>query len=252
MAGLGAAVAVAALAATAGARPGSSRTASSAVAAPSVSVMVVGNSRILHLPRTVRARATTVAVGAKRCAIAGATPLAALAALRRAGGPPFLLRDFGSCSRDPADARGLFVRALGGEYNRGPAGWVYKVSNRAGHAGAADPAGGFHRGGRLRSGARVLWFWCRTGGRCQRTLAVSPSVVRVPRGGRVSVVVRAYDDAARPVRARGAVVTLGGVRARARRDGRATLAAPSRAGRYQLRARRAGYTSGFPSRVLVR
>ena len=82
------------------------------------------------------------AVGRPRCAVAAGTPLAALAALRRAGGPAFRVRDYASCSRHAADASGLYVSARSArDRARGQDGWVYKVGNRVGTAGAADPRG---------------------------------------------------------------------------------------------------------------
>ena len=134
--------------------------------------MVVGKGRTLLEPATVAARATTLRVAGRRCAVGAATPLAVLAAADRAGGPSFALRDYGSCSRAARDAGGLFVTRVGPDRNRGRDGWVYKVGRRAGTTPAADPSGPFGTGRRIAAGARVVWFWCvlRTGG-CQRTLS---------------------------------------------------------------------------------
>ena len=219
---------------------------------PRVETMVVGQTRVLFGPRAVTARATTVRAGGRRCAVGAATPLAALAAARRAGAPGFAVRDFGSCSRSARDAGGLFVDRIGRERNRGRNGWTYKVGTRAGTAGAADPAGSFGDGRRLRRGARVLWFWCRLGPRgCQRTLVVRPAAHRVAPGAPLAVRVVGYDDAGRGRPVAGARVTLGRRSALTGRGGRATLVAP-RAGRHALRATRRGMVTAFPERVVVR
>src|SRR3954451_4248331 len=132
---------------------------------------------------------TTAKVGAERCAVAAATPLAALI---RSGVGPLSLRNYGSCSKRPADGGGAFVAGIGGDHNRGSDGWVYKAGNVPGTAGAADPSGPLGRG-RLRSGAHVTWFWCHVSARdngCPHTLVASAS------GGKSSlrVTVRQYDD----------------------------------------------------------
>lgn len=224
-----------------------------AAAPPRVKVMVVGRSGLLLAPRTVTARQVTVRASGKRCAAAAATPLAALAGARRAGGPSFTVRDYGgSCSRSARDGAALFVTRVGPDRNRGRDGWEYKVGTRAGTAGAADPAGPFGTGP-LRSGTPVTWFWCRLSrsGSCQRTLAVS-SRRSVGRGGRLRVRVRAYDDAGRAIAARGARVALGGRHARTNRRGIAVLRAASRAGRVRLTATRRGMVRAFDHRIRVR
>src|SRR4051794_20441522 len=146
--------------------------------------MIVGRSGVAFGPRTVSTAATTVAVGAKRCAAPVATPLAALAAARRAGGPGFSVRDYGSCSRRVTDSGSLFVSRIGADRNRGRNGWTYKLGVRSGTTGAADPTGPFGTGRRLRSGDRVTWFWCvlSRSGSCQRTLVVVPASRRIAPG----------------------------------------------------------------------
>ena len=101
------------------------------------------------------------------------------------------------------------MRAVAGERAKGAAGWVYKVGRRAGTTGAADPSGPFGHG-RLKRGARVLWFWCaQSGGEaCQRTLEVS-SAGSVAAGGMLAVTVRGYDDNGSGVPVAGATVRLG-------------------------------------------
>ena len=144
--------------------------------APRVPMMVAGRAHVLGGPRTVVARATTVPASGHRCAVGAGTPLAALAALRRAGGPGFHVRDFGGCSaRSPAASESLYVDRIGPDRARGADGWVYKVGRRAPGVGAGSP------GIRARSGQPVLWFYCHMGtGGCQRTLVLR--LLPAPRG----------------------------------------------------------------------
>ncbi len=127
---------------------------------------------------------------------------------------------------------------------------MYKVGSRAGTAGAGDAAGPFGSG-RLRPGARVVWYWCRVALACQRSLAVAPAARAVPRGGPLSVVVRSYDDAGRGRRVARAVVALGAARALTGADGRATLLAPATPGRYRVTAVARGLVPAFPETVVV-
>ena len=129
-------------------------------------------------------------VGGRRCAVGRATPLSALAGTRLKLG----FRDYGSCGRSPRDAGALYVKRIGADRARGAAGWVYKVGRRAGTTGAADPSGPFGRG-KLKRGARVLWFWCVqvSGEACQRTLEVASAPTVAP-GAMLAVTVRGYDD----------------------------------------------------------
>jgi hypothetical protein len=171
----------------------------------------------------------TVRVGDKRCAVAGGTPLAALV---RSGIGPLSLHDYGSCSKRPADAASLFVKAIGPDRNKGSDGWVYKAGNVLGTAGAADPAGPLGRG-RLRAGARVTWFWCHVTTRdngCPHTLVVSVS----PGSGSLTVRVRRYDDRGKGFAAAGATVHAGAATATAGSDGVGRLSLP--AGRYSVYA----------------
>jgi hypothetical protein len=222
--------------------------------APVVQAMVVGRGDAVISPaRPITASATTLAVSARSCPVAAATPLAVLAALRRAGGPAFALRDYGHCGASPADSAQLFVYALGGERNSGQSGWEYKVGGAAGSTGAGDPSGPSGNGQRIRPGERVLWFWCEASGRgCQRTLEVSVSGP-VSRSRRFTATVWAYDNEGRGGPVAGALVTLGGAGARTGgRAGHASLIAPSSPGRYRLVARRAGMVPSFPVDVQVR
>ncbi len=220
---------------------------------PSIETMVVGiGGEVLTSARAVSAGAASVVVGGHRCEVAAATPLAVLAVLQRGGGPGFRLHDYGRCGASPASSAQLFVDSIGGERNRGEDGWEYKVGNLAGSTGAADPSGARGNGARLRSGERVLWFWCvASGSGCERTLAVSASATAGP-GMPVRVTVRAYDNEGRPAPAAGARVTLGSSSATTASDGEATLAAPSTPGRYALAAGASSVVPSFPQMVIVR
>lgn len=238
---------VAAMAGTATAEPAEPATAAQK-GAPRVDHMVVFRRGAFVRDRVVAAR-TSARVGDRRCAVAAATPLAAL--LRaRPGRIDF--HDYGSCSRRPADSAGLFVRAIRGQVNSGLDGWVYKVGRRLGTAGAADPAGPFGSG-RLRRGADVVWFYCVfDDGSCQRSLELRRSVD----GRQVSVSVRGYDDAGDGIaigRARVVAVRRGRSKrrevARTDGDGRATLTLGP--GRYLLHAARRGTIRAFPKLVTV-
>jgi hypothetical protein len=220
---------------------------------PRVDVMVVGKSSVLQAPTTVAARATKVRVGRRSCTVATGTPLGALAAVRRAGGPPYHVRDFGSCSRRAADAGGLFVDRIGSEGNAGSDGWVYKVGRKAGTTSAADPSGPFGTGRRLRTGQQVLWYWCTLGSaeRCPPTLSIVLDAPRVAPGAPVRATVTAYDDDGHGTPAAGATFALGGATATAGPDGSATLAAPAKPGSYQVTATASGDVTGFPAKVEV-
>lgn len=225
-----------------------------AAAGPRVETMIVGrDGRVSFGPRAVTASEATVTAGRRRCRVASGTPLAALAAARRARGPSFAVADLaGSCSaRRARDSAGLFVRRVGRDRNRGQSGWVYKVGNRAGISGAADPSGPFGSG-RLRRGARVLWFWCRAALACERSLVVSPAALRVAPGAPLPVIVRAYDDLGRGRALAGASVTLGGARTTSGVGGRILLRAPASPGRYRLAASARGTIPAFGETIEVR
>ena len=223
------------------------------VAGPWVTTMIVGPKGTLFGPGTVDAAATAIAVAGKRCRIDAGTPLAVLSAALGARGPTFALRDYGDCSSNPADAGQLFVTTVGGFANRGADGWEYKVDERSGSTGAADPSGASGNGQLLRGGDRVLWFWCDTtaSGDCQRTLVIGASPERVAPGGRVTVTVSGDDNEGRGVDVRGAVVTLAGARATTNGHGQATLAAPRSAGSFSISAQAAGLVPAFPQVIGV-
>jgi hypothetical protein len=216
--------------------------------------MVVGTGgTILSPARTVTAGETTVRVAKKTCAVAAGTPLAALVALRRGGGPGFALRDYGNCGPSPRNSGQLFVYSLAGEMNRGQDGWEYKVDGASGTTGAGDPGGPRGDGRRLRAGERLLWFWCQAaGGGCERTLEVAPAVSTVARGGSFTVTVTGYDNEGRGTPVAGAIVTLGADFASTGSGGRATLIAPLAPGRYRVSVVRVGLVPSFPETIVVR
>jgi hypothetical protein len=218
-----------------------------AAPAATVDVMVVGKASVLRGPKAVRLEQRRVKVGGRRCSVGRGTPLSALAAM----GLPLKIRDSGACGSRPRDSGGLYVFQVAGERERGTGGWVYKVGNRAGTAGAGDPSGPFGGGG-LRAGQRLLWFWCRQAGNCQRTLDAVPDRTSVRPGEALRVAVRGYDDAGAGTAVAGATVRLGSATATTGADGTATLTVPSGAKRLRLRAERAGTIRAFPRQVTVR
>lgn len=216
--------------------------AAAAPAEASIRQMVVFKSG-KALTKSVPTRGLRVRVGHKRCAVASRTPLAVLF---RSHPGRIRLRDFGSCSRRTADSTQLFVRSIRGDRNRGRNGWVYKVGRKAGTTGAADPSGPFGTGRRLRSGQRVVWFYCKlsTGG-CQRSLSIRTTAD----AGVLSVRAVGYDDNGHGVVVEGATVKAGGMAATTGADGRARLALPP--GGYHVSARKKGLVRSFTERARV-
>lgn len=203
---------------------------SAQAAAPRVEAMVVSKAGAVTGPRTVRVGA----LGSGGCRLRAGLPIGVLRAL----GVPF--RAKGSCAS-------LYVFEVRGEREQGTGGWVYKVGHRQPARSASDPAG------RLRSGQRVLWYWCRLAGRCDRTLATAARAS----AGRIHVTVSSYDDAGRGQRVAGATVLVRrlGTSVRARfatgRDG--TVAIPTtRGARYRIDSRRPGTIPGFWTEVRAR
>jgi hypothetical protein len=204
---------------------------------------------VLRAPARVRLRRRTVRAGGRRCRVGGATPLSALAGVR----PKLKLRirDYGSCGRRPRDASGLYVAKVGKEREQGLGGWVYKVGDRAGSAGAADPAGPFGDGRLLHAGQRVLWFWCelQPSGGCQRTLAVTADRRSAAPGETLQVAVEGFDDRGDGVPVAGATVRLADATAVTGADGRAALTVPAASGRRRLVATADGMVRSFPAEV---
>jgi hypothetical protein len=220
---------------------------------PTVSVQVVGRTKLIAPAKDVVPKAFALKVGSKTCAVPDATPLSALEAVRRQGGPSFAVRDFGACSKRTVDAGQLFVRAIGSEANKGRDGWVYKVGRKGGSAGAADPAGPFGTGKRLRAGDRLLWFWCKQGSAgCQRTLEITPAATSVAPGASVAFTVRGYDDLGTGKAVPNATVTLGDQKATTDTAGRATLTAPAAVGTVPAGATAKGMADAFPAKVTVK
>jgi len=195
------------------------------------------------LTKDVSTRGLRVRVGHRRCAVASRTPLAVLFRIHPGR---IRLRDFGSCSRRAGDSTQLFVRAIRRDRNKGRNGWVYKVGRKAGTTGAADPSGPFGNGRRLRSGQRVVWFYCklRTGG-CQRSLSIRTTAD----AGGLTVKVVGYDDNGHGVVVEGATVKAGGMTAPTGADGRARIALP--VGSYRVYARKRGLVRSFAERARV-
>ena len=209
-----------------------------AVAAPRVEQLVVFRNGDAERD-LIGTRATRVRVDGERCRVPRATPLAALV---RSDVADVDIVDFsGSC--DPSS---LFVDAIGPNRNRGQSGWVYKVGNRQGSAAASDPSGPFGTG-RIKSGARVTWFYCVFAqGGCQRTLGLR---VREEGGGTVTARVSAYDDEGRGTRAANARVVAGGQSVQTDANGIATLTLPP--GRHRVYAEKGGHIRSFPEKVRV-
>jgi hypothetical protein len=217
--------------------------------AATVDVMVVGKAEVQRGPKAVKLTPRTVKVGGRRCAVGAATPLSVLAGTKLR----LRVRDTGSCGRRARDAAGLYVFQVGPDRAKGSAGWVYKVGNRAGTTGAADPSGPFGTGRRLRAGQRVLWFWCRLEGTgCQRTLDARPDRTVAAPGETLRVTVRGYDDAGAGVPVAGATVRLGAATAVSGADGVAVLTVAAGTGALRLQAARDGMVRSFPRRVTVR
>ena len=202
-------------------------------AGPRVRAMVVGRSgdvvagvKSVHLD----------AFRQGRCRVGRGLPLGVLHELR----VPYRAR--GGCES-------LYVFQVGGARERGRGGWVYKVGTRGGTAAASDPTGPFGNG-RIRSGAEVVWFWCRRALRCQRSLKVTGER-RVRVGRTLRVRVRGYDDYGRSRVIRGARVSVGRARVRTNRRGLATIRM-ARRGLFRLRAARRGLVPAFPIGIRVR
>ena len=214
----------------------------SATIAPAVR-QLVGFPLRVAVQEKVRARATTVRVSGRRCALATGTPLAALVRSRpgRLG-----LRDFGSCTRRARDG-GEPVRAIDPDRpqpRRGRLG--LQGGSRRPRAGARDPAGPFGRG-RLRTGQRVTWFYGRE---ARATSSARWSCGRRPgrrHGLGARDRLRRPRQGSRGRRRRGAPGRSD--RDRRRRGPRSFTAAP---GRYGIRATRAGDVRTYPQKVTVR
>jgi hypothetical protein len=223
-----------------------------AAAAPAqaarVDALVVGPHGTLRGPKAVSLKNRTVKVGHRRCAVGAKTPLSVLAALHL----KLRIRDQGACGTNARDAGALYVARIGRFGEKGRSGWVYKVGNRAGTTGAADPSGPFGTGRRLHGGQRVLWFWCTltASGGCQRTLDARPDRTTASPGEALRVTVRGYDDQGAGVPVAGATVRLGSATALTGADGVATLTVPASSGK--LRATADGLVPAFPREVTVR
>jgi hypothetical protein len=196
-------------------------------ATPRVQAMVVGKGGWTVGPRTVSV--ASLRVGS--CRLRAGLPIGVLRAL----GQPFKAR--GGCSA-------LYVSRVRGDAEKGAGGWVYKVGRRLPGRSASDPAG------RLKSGQKVLWFWCKQAGACNRTLSTSGRASN----GRMRITVTAYDDFGRGRRVSAATVIVREVGTSTRRTFRTatdgTVLVPvSRGKRYRVDSRRGGVIRGFPTTV---
>jgi hypothetical protein len=213
-----------------------------AQAAPKVEQLVVFKNGTA-VQKQVTAGAASVKVGKRSCAVGAGT---ALAALVKSKIGTIQLHDYGSCSSNPNDAAGLYVRRIRKDAAKGLSGWVYKVGNKVAPAGAGDPAGPFGNG-RLKPGARVTWFFCHTGSSgCQRTLALKAKALG---GGGLRVTVRAYDDNGRSRVARGATVHVGNLQAKTDSHGMATVTASP--GTRKVWAQSKGVVRSYTERIDV-
>jgi hypothetical protein len=185
--------------------------------------MVVGPGGAVIAQRNLKLSAARIAIGRRHCSVPRGTALAALVAGRF---------DLGVVDLAGCDPTQMFVRRIGTYRNHGAAGWEYKVGHRDPSFGAADP------GGRLRSGQRLLWYWCARAGACERTLEVTL------RGSRARVI--GYDDNGHGRPIAGATVHLDTTTVITGADGTATLTVTP--GRHTLYATKRGLVPSFAER----
>jgi len=207
---------------------------SASAAGPKVSTVIANRIGIVFGPKTTEAHSFVTEVGStkRRCQVAQGTPLAAL----KGTGVFFHLKDFGRCSMSTSASAGLFLDKLVDTTNTGTSGWTFKVNNRAGTAGAADPAGPFGSGS-LVTGDKIIWFWCvfDADWACQRNLVlVAPTTASA--GSSLSVSVRAYDDAGMWIPAVGARVSVGTAKVVTGVSGTVSIKAPDTPGSYLIKA----------------
>jgi hypothetical protein len=205
--------------------------------------MVVDKSGDVFGPERVTASKTRVRSSGRSCRIPQGLGLSVLAALDRVGGPSF--RSRGSCDS-------IYVFQVGRDRESGRGGWVYTVDNKLATVGASDPSGPLGDGRRIRSGQRVVWYWCNIGGRCQHTLRIRLSTSSTRRGSRFKVRAIAYDGQGRGRFRSGVRVSIGGSSATTGSDGLATLTAPRKTGAHRVRARATGLIPAFPEILTVR
>ena len=201
-----------------------------ASAATRVEMMVVGRTSTLLSARTVSLAKARVRAGHRSCTVPAGTALSGLLAARL----PLGVSDVAGC--DPAS---MFVRRIRGDANQGAGGWEYKVGHSDPSAGAADPVG------RLRTGQRLLWYWCVRAGACQRTLDLGFRFHH----GVAEVTVRGYDDTGHGRLVPGATVHFGTQSLSTNSSGYVDV--PSAPGRYLVYATKAGMVQSFPIEVGV-
>jgi hypothetical protein len=204
--------------------------AAAAARGASIQTMVVGRARTLSAAHSVNlsAKPATVRIGHRRCAVPARTALAALLA----SALKLSVTDAAGC--DPAS---MFVTSIGGERNRGQAGWEYKIGHADPSFSAADPAG------RLRPGQQLLWYWCARATDCQRTLSVTGAAT----GGTVQVRVFGYDENGHKQSIAGATVRYGAASELTDASGRASFALVH--GVQRLSASKTGLVPSFPIKV---
>jgi hypothetical protein len=197
--------------------------AAAVAAPPRVEALVVTRDGGIAAAGPVRVPAATVGTGDRRCRAGEGTPLAALAALRRVGGPSF---------RVTGDCGSLYVSRIGRQGETRLGGWVYKVGRRLPSVGAADPSARVAAApasrGSSASGRRVP---AHAGGPARRA--------RVAPGAALTVRVGAYDD-----RGRGVAAAASRSRSATRSRRPAATAGPS-----CRRRRRAGARPSPPARA---
>ena len=183
-----------------------------------------------------------------------ARPSSALAGLARPGGPAFTLRDYGHCGLGGPQL-GTAVRLRAWRARRTAArtaGSTRWAASRA-RPGRPTPSGIRGNGRLLRSGQRVLWFWCQaSAGGCQRTLErLAPS--SVARGGDADGAGHAAMTTKAAVRrSPGRSCGSGPTSPPTAPPGGPRLIVPVSAGRYPLSAVRGGLVPAFPETIVVR
>jgi len=204
-----------------------------AAASPTVDAQLVDRAGRVVGPRTVAVPALRVRADGRTCRLRAGLPIGVLRALK----VPFGAE--GSCSS-------LYVFEVRGQRERGAGGWVYKVDRRLPGVSASAPSG------RLRSGQRVTWYWCRQAGACQRTLETRSTLA----GGRLRTTVTGLDDRGRGAAVSGARVSVaqrGAATSTVTTGADGTATAPVAAGApVVVRATRGGMIPSFPEEIAAR
>ena len=219
-----------------------------AEAARTVQVMVVGKASVLAGPQKVEADG---AHGGGRAASAARPARARRSPRWRRRSCRCTFKDYGACSRAARRVR-LALRAL----DRRRAGAAARTAGSTRSAAASDPPAPPTRparsatGRRLRSGQKVLWFWCvkDAGGRLPAHARGRRAADRRARCAPFPATVRGYDENGGGVPVAGVEVAPGAV---TDASGAATVTAPAAAGTLTLRAEAPGLVQAFPRKVTV-